>query len=110
MSLLHPGKQNPRVAWLHFNKSQWIAKYLLIIGILIESEVEIEYSFLKIFGEIHFLSEYRMHYLYSLTITVSRFLTLMISVYALDYSFFESGLFRMATKILGSSIFKFGKL
>lgn len=62
--LLHPGRQNRQVAWRQFNKSQWVVKYLLIIGMFVESEVEIEDGFLKIFGEVHFLPESQMHYLY----------------------------------------------
>lgn len=52
------------MAWRQFNKSQWVVKYLLIIGMFVESEVEIEDGFLKIFGEVHFLPESQMHYLY----------------------------------------------
>ncbi len=95
------------MAWQPIRKSQWLVNYLFIGGLLIESEIEIENCLLKILGQIHLLPEFRLWcYLYSLTMTVYLFLTAMMSVYPFDYSFFDKGRFRIATKILGSSIFK----
>lgn len=74
---------------------------LLVVGLLVEGEVKIKNCLLEILGQVYFLPLLDGIYLYSLTISVYRFLTDMISVSPLDYSFLLRGLFRIATKILG---------
>lgn len=80
-------------------------EYLFVAGLLIEREVEVEYGFFEELGQINFLSAWIDAYLYSLTITVSPFLTETVSDSFRDAYFLESGRLRMATRILGCSIF-----
>lgn len=79
--------------------------YLFVAGLLVEGEVEVEYGFFEELGEINFLSGWMDAYLYSLTITVSPFLTETMSDSLRDAYFLERGRLRMATRILGCSIF-----
>ena len=93
-------------AALHVHKSRLYSNYFFILSILVESEVKVENGFFEKFGEIYFLSVFTVIYLYSLTITVSEFFTEMVSVSPRDPSFLERGGLRIATRILGCSIFK----
>ena len=91
---------------LQVHKSRLYSSYFFILGILVKGEVKIENRFFKKFGEIYFLSMFTVIYLYSLTITVSEFFTEMMSVSPRAPSFLERGRLRIATRILGCSIFK----
>lgn len=92
---------------LRGRRSGWGWGYFFIGGVLMEGEVEVEDGFFDVLGQVYFLPDYSDCYLYSLTMTVSPFLTEMISVSPFPDSFFESGRLRMATRIFGCSIFKY---
>jgi hypothetical protein len=62
------------------NKSQSNNLYFFILRLLVESKVEVKDCLLEKFGEIDLLSVLKVIYLYSLTMTVSEFLTNMMSL------------------------------
>ena len=64
----------------HTRRSDSREGYLVVLALLIEGEVEVEDGFFEVLGEVHFLPACRGGYLYSLTMTVSWFLTEMMSV------------------------------
>jgi len=88
------------------HKSASNYQYLFIMSLLVKSEVEVENGFLQILGQIHLLPAFTSDYLYSLTMTVSEFFTEIMSVSPLELYFLERGRLRIATRILGCSIFK----
>jgi hypothetical protein len=80
--------------------------YFFVLRLLVKCEVEVEDGLLQKFSQVNFLPSLGEDYLYSLTITVSQLLTVTTSVSPLVASFLERGRFRMATNILGCSIFE----
>lgn len=80
--------------------------YLFVLGLFVEGEVEVKYGFFEVLGEVYLLPGLDREYLYSLTMTVSEFLTETMSPSPLLSSFLERGRLRMATRIFGCSIFK----
>jgi hypothetical protein len=74
---------------------------LVVSGVLVVGEVEVEGGFLEVLGEIDLLPEFLGSYLYSLMMTCP-----WVPIFTISLSFFCSyfllrGLLRMATVILG---------